>query len=266
MNNIVSNFDQILKFAQGYGVPPTKRRAVLREYLQSKILELIYWEKASLGLFFVGGTSLRLLYGLDRFSEDLDFDAVKVSAAEIEKKVELVCQKLQEENIDLDLYHNKTSQKTHFELRFPKLLFDLKISQNSGEKLTIKLDFEFFWQRQTREVIFFNRYGFLANVVTKTLNQILVEKLAAFLGREQTQVRDIYDIVWLIAQGAKFDKEFAKANKFGVELINKSKVKFEKEKNQLQTLETKLKPFLLNEQNSQKIKFLGAMLDKVMAN
>ena len=47
---------------------------LIREYLQYKILDIIYNTEAGKQLVFMGGTCLRLIYGNRRFSEDLDFD------------------------------------------------------------------------------------------------------------------------------------------------------------------------------------------------
>lgn len=102
MNNILDSFDQILKFAQSYGLPSTKKRAILREYLQVKILEIIYQERISKNLFFVGGTALRLLRGLDRFSEDLDFDILGITSVQIDSLMRLVHTRLLKENLVVD--------------------------------------------------------------------------------------------------------------------------------------------------------------------
>jgi predicted nucleotidyltransferase component of viral defense system len=206
MNNLVANFEQIIAFAQEYGLPMAKKRAILREYLQTQILEILCREKAASNLIFVGGTALRLLRGLDRFSEDLDFDVINLKPSEINRLMQTICRKIIRQNIKVDFYQNKTEKKTYFELRFTDLLFQLGISQNREEKLMIKLDFEYFWQRQTKEILLLNRYGFIFNLVTKPLNQILVEKLYAYLHREQTQARDLYDLVWLASHQAKFDQ------------------------------------------------------------
>jgi len=54
-------------------LPMAARRSAAREYLQVYLLRLLH-EAGALGSWaFVGGTALRLLYGLPRFSEDLDF-------------------------------------------------------------------------------------------------------------------------------------------------------------------------------------------------
>jgi len=50
-----------------------KRLNLVREYLQACILRSLQDAGAFAALAFQGGTALRFLYGLRRFSEDLDF-------------------------------------------------------------------------------------------------------------------------------------------------------------------------------------------------
>lgn len=52
---------------------PAQKLNVLREYLQTLTLRSLHESEAFLQLAFVGGTALRFLYKLPRFSEDLDF-------------------------------------------------------------------------------------------------------------------------------------------------------------------------------------------------
>jgi len=263
MKPIVDLFPQILKFSQEYGLPITKKRAILREFLQTKILERIYQKKISSAIFFIGGTSLRLLYDSDRFSEDLDFDLGEITFKDISPLVVSLINEFRQENIAVDLYKNQTKKRSYFELRFPELLFQLGISRNEEEKLTIKLDFEKFWRGEKREVILLNRYGILSNVVTISLDQILVQKIYAYLQRKQTLARDLYDIVWLIAQGAKIDWKFVKRNHLPQDFVKKAAAKFQKEHKKLPNLKRKLIPFLVNEKNIGKIDFFPALLAKL---
>jgi predicted nucleotidyltransferase component of viral defense system len=46
------------------------KRALLREYLQCKILEIIAASEYATKLSFLGGTALRIIYNNTRFSED----------------------------------------------------------------------------------------------------------------------------------------------------------------------------------------------------
>jgi len=264
MNNIVTNFDQILEFAKSYGLPPTKKRGILREYLQTKILDLIYQQKVSSQLYFVGGTCLRLLYGLDRFSEDLDFDLGRLSQAQIETLMKDTHQKLTKENIAIDLYQNINPQRAYWEFRFKNLLYELNLSSQKEEKLMIKFDFETFWRGQQRKVILLNRYGFLVNVVTVPLNQILVQKLYAYTQRRQTLPRDIHDIVWLVAQGAKMNNNFLKKNKLPKNLIAQAETKFKKEEKKLKGLKLKLRPFLLDEKRTARLNLFPKILDTIL--
>ena len=66
------SIDQIISL-----YPPSLQkfpRAILREYLQVKILSIISQHRIHHQLCFIGGTALRLMYHSQRFSEDLDFD------------------------------------------------------------------------------------------------------------------------------------------------------------------------------------------------
>jgi predicted nucleotidyltransferase component of viral defense system len=48
----------------------------IREFLQILILKILYDVGAFKHLAFVGGTALRIFYGLKRYSEDLDFSLI----------------------------------------------------------------------------------------------------------------------------------------------------------------------------------------------
>ena len=52
---------------------PDERRNLAREYAQIYMLRLLHEARAFAHLAFVGGTALRLLFSMPRFSEDLDF-------------------------------------------------------------------------------------------------------------------------------------------------------------------------------------------------
>jgi len=262
MNYIVDSFDEILGFAKEYGLVGEKKRAILREYLQSKIVELLYQEKISVGIFFVGGTSLRLLRGLPRFSEDLDFDVINISSSQIKTLVETLKKRLIRERIDVDLYQNVTKRRAYFEFRFNDLLYQLKLSTNKDEKLMIKLDFEHFWRFHKREVVFFSRYGLLANVVTIPLDHILVQKLVAYINRKQTLPRDMYDIVWLTSHGAKIDYNFIKRNKLPSNLVIQAREKFISEEKRLRGFMLKLRPFLIDERETSKLTLFLQVLEK----
>ena len=53
-----------------------RRRSITREFLQARILLSLQDHGAFSNWAFVGGTALRFLYNLPRYSEDLDFSLV----------------------------------------------------------------------------------------------------------------------------------------------------------------------------------------------
>ena len=65
-------FDQILsRYSSQERLYP---RNILVEYIQCEILDSLFKQKEGISLSFIGGTALRIVYGGNRFSEDLDFD------------------------------------------------------------------------------------------------------------------------------------------------------------------------------------------------
>ena len=80
---------------------------VVKEYFQHIFLSELYREKNSEKLLFKGGTALRIVYGSPRFSEDLDFNGVGISVAQIEGTVESVLVKMEEQGIKAVIEESK---------------------------------------------------------------------------------------------------------------------------------------------------------------
>ena len=58
------------------------KRNVLQEYLQYKILEIVFDSKFGEKLSLMGGTAAHIIHGSTRFSEDLDFDNLGLTKKE----------------------------------------------------------------------------------------------------------------------------------------------------------------------------------------
>ncbi|MCY7359718.1 MAG: nucleotidyl transferase AbiEii/AbiGii toxin family protein [Rudanella sp.] len=59
-------------------------RFMLREYLQCRILEILFNSDFRNQFAFLGGTCLRLIHDNQRFSEDLDFDNFSITAEQFD--------------------------------------------------------------------------------------------------------------------------------------------------------------------------------------
>ena len=73
--------DQALSQALRFN-DPQRRLNALREYLQAFIMRSLHESEAGRSVAFVGGTALRFLEELPRFSEDLDFSRVSTDGYE----------------------------------------------------------------------------------------------------------------------------------------------------------------------------------------
>jgi len=251
MNNIIANFGQILDQAEAAGIPRDKRRGILREYLQTKFLARLYAQPKAKHLSFIGDTALRILHGIDRFSENLDFDNLGLGRNDLTRLLAAITDEFKRENIDVEL--------TAHNLRFPRLLFDLKITTNPKEKLMIKVDYSTNWQEQTTTTVLLSKYGLIEQIVTNPLSQIMVQKLAAYVNRAITQPRDMYDIIWLHSRGVRPDQAFMQANRV-IDLIEQAQAKFATE-GAGEAIIRRLRPFLFDEGEIRKIQLLGKVLD-----
>jgi predicted nucleotidyltransferase component of viral defense system len=61
-------------FAEGIRKNPSYFEYMLKEYFHYRMLDIIFSGDYASKLSFIGGTNLRILHHIQRFSEDLDFD------------------------------------------------------------------------------------------------------------------------------------------------------------------------------------------------
>ena len=81
-----------------------RRRSTAREYLQARILLALQDAGAFSEWAFVGGTALRFLFQLPRYSEDLDFSlATPGENARFEKHIQSVGRDLALEGYDVEI-------------------------------------------------------------------------------------------------------------------------------------------------------------------
>lgn len=258
MSTLQVNFPQIIHLASQDGMPIIKKRGILREYLQARFLASLYRQKHSAKLSFVGGTSLRILHGLNRFSEDLDFDNLGVNISQLENIIHESVSTFNKENIHCVVKTKHMGVNFYAELRFEKILHELGISTNPKEKMMIKVDIGDWWKGQQTQVKLMKRFGIIEQVLTNTPDQLLAQKLTAYVRRNQTQPRDMYDVVWLYSQNALLDKKIlAKNNLSNILSLAINKIMNEPVTNKHKI---KLAPFLFDESDASKLDLFANVL------
>ncbi len=200
----------LLEEAKELGLPAAKSRAILREYLQTIILNSIYKSSVAPSLFFVGGTALRLVYNLPRFSEDLDFNTPGLEQDDFTKILERI-----ETNVSLEGFSPVISSKkraTLFiaSLNFPGVMREYGIMNSRGGDMMIKLEVNSpAWPLPTESHVL-SRYGYNFSVILMSKGALLSEKLAALLSRRRG--RYIYDLLFMLRKKFPFDSGVLYAN------------------------------------------------------
>lgn len=185
-------------------------RFMLREYLQYKILEILYESPFATDLCFLGGTCLRIVHGNRRFSEDLDFDNISLEEDAFKDVADEIQKGLRREGYQVEL---KTIMKGawHCHIKFPGLLFDEGLSGYQEEKILIRLDTEPQYFDYEPEPFLLNRFEVFTTIWTTPLPLLMAQKIYAIINRNRGKGRDFFDLVYLMGRDVKPDYEYLEA-------------------------------------------------------
>ncbi len=175
-------------------------RYMLKEYLQLMILDHLAASPFITKLSFIGGTNLRLIQGIDRFSEDLDFDCKDLSGEEFQEMTDSVVSFLRKNNIHVETRDRPNPRLTAFRrnLYFPEMLFSLGLSGHRDERLLLKIEAQDQGVSYLPEVAGINKMGFFFRVHVPPLDVLCAMKFAAILSRQKG--RDFYDVIFLLSK------------------------------------------------------------------
>lgn len=175
------------------------KRNILREYLQYKLLDIIYKSKFAGSLVFLGGTALRIVHGNTRFSEDLDFDNLGLNEADFVKLSDFIKYEL-----ELDGYEIEMKQvfkgAYHCNIKFPDLLYREKLSPLKSEKILIQLDTEPQNYKYEPEKFLLKKFALFRFISVVPVSTLLSQKIAALLGRKRSKGRDYFDVTVLLSK------------------------------------------------------------------
>ncbi len=175
---------------------------IAREFLQELVLQIIDRHGYFTNLAFVGGTALRIIYDLPRFSEDLDFCLIKKRGFNFGRLLKTIKRELNLNGFEVEEAAADKKEKTVLGefIRFKGLLFELGLTSHKNEKLFIKLEIDSKppGGYQT-ELVMVNK-NFLFKVLSYDLPSLFAAKLHAFLFRKYAKGRDYYDLLWFLAR------------------------------------------------------------------
>jgi predicted nucleotidyltransferase component of viral defense system len=192
-------------------------------------LKEIIQEIALLGLWrtnfydhaaFYGGTALRILYGLPRFSEDLDFSLLRPNAEfSIEKYLGAVQNELQAFGFEVAVEAKKKAVVSQVDSAFIKAGTKehlIKISAaaplarrvQSNQNLTIKLEVDTDPPPDFETEVKFQLLPIPYSIQVFQPPSLFAGKMHAILHRQwkgRVKGRDYYDLIWYIGRGVPVD-------------------------------------------------------------
>lgn len=225
---------------------------LLREYLQHKILELLFQSSYALKFAFLGGTCLRIVHNNSRFSEDLDFDNFGLSEKDFEEVSQIILRGLKRQGFQVEM-RNVFRGAYHCYIRFPGILFETGLSGHREARILINLDTEPQGFPFEPESFFLNRFDVFTNLLATPPDILLSQKIVAITHRRRPKGRDFFDVVFLLGK-AKPNYEFLKLK---LNLSNSGELRQHFleicEKLNFQELAYDVKPFLFEENDAKRV-------------
>jgi len=177
----------------------TFKKNILREYLQYKILEIIYGTQYAGKMIFMGGTAIRIIHGHNRFSEDLDFDNIELNRNDFKDLTENIQRQLLLEGYRAEI-KNIFKQAFHCHISILDILYLNKISSHKEEKLVIRIDTEPQVISYEPETFILNKFDVFTSILVVPVDILLSQKILAILKRRRALGRDFVDTIYLFGR------------------------------------------------------------------
>jgi len=175
----------------------------LREFLQILILKIIYDTGYFKNLSFAGGTALRILYDLRRFSEDLDFSLFKKAHFDFEVFAGRLKNQLELYGLEIELKTGESNIVKTIDIRFKNILMPLTLSSHKGEKLFVRIEIDSNPPRGAKTEISLINRTYVFTVTHLDLPSLYATKLHACFFRGFVKGRDFYDLLWYLGKKTK---------------------------------------------------------------
>lgn len=185
-------------FPQQIQENPIYNKLILKEYLQLMILDFLSTSPFIKKIVFIGGTNLRLVKGIDRFSEDLDFDCKNLSNEEFIEMTDSVLLFLKRNGFRVESKDRDNTRLTEYRrnIHFPEFLFDLGLTGHRDERFLIKIESQDQQIDYLPTITNIKGCGFFFPFPVPPDGALCSMKISAMLSRKKG--RDFYDVMFLL--------------------------------------------------------------------
>ncbi len=176
------------------------QRYMLKEYILILILDYLTTTPFIRKITFIGGTNLRLTKGIDRFSEDLDFDCKDLSEADFIQMTNGIALFLKRYGFHIEVRDKFNEKLKAFRrsIYFPEFLFELGLSGYRKERFLIKIETEDQKIDYEKTMATVKGCGFYFLFPAPADAVLCAMKITALLSRQKG--RDFYDVMFLLQQ------------------------------------------------------------------
>ena len=177
---------------------PSFRKYMIKEYIQLLILDYLSTTKWVTKLTFIGGTYLRLVKGIDRFSEDIDFDCKDFCEEEFNQMTDDVLHYIKRFGFKVEAPEKSDSKLKAFRrgIYFPGLLFELGLSAHKEERFLIKVECQDQLFNYSPVSVNIKGCGFYFSFPAPDIRVMCAMKISALISRSKG--RDFYDVMFLL--------------------------------------------------------------------
>lgn len=179
---------------------PRDATNIMREYLQARILETLQARGAWSSIAFMGGTALRFLYRVPRFSEDLDFSLEdKTAGYDFANLIDAVRAQFEREGYAVEAKVGTRTAVNKAFIRFPGLEHEFGLSPHADQVFSVKIEVDTNPPAGAGVAVTMVRRFATLRLAHHDKPSLLAGKTAALLFREWIKGRDVYDLVWYLS-------------------------------------------------------------------
>ena len=162
---------------------------ILHEQFELEVLDILNSRRLLNKLVFGGGTMLRLCFGLNRYSVDLDFWVIKKIDP---NKLFIDIKKALEQGYKIKDHKNKHNT----------LLFEIR-SKNYPRSLKIEIRKELKKINTENAIAYSPNYNIQVLLKVVSLENMMASKIETFLNRKE--IRDVFDMEFLLKKGIEIN-------------------------------------------------------------
>ena len=203
-------YESLIEQAKSREMPPTKIRGILREYLQILILKELYKLGSGRKLLFTGGTYLRLVYSLRRFSEDLDFNTNSITKKEFEDLLNSVKNGLKRTGIESELEFSHWGNVYVSKIVFPGVekAYNAVSRYSKKRGIMIKVETNRLERKVKSQTRVISGFGEFYPAICTDIGILFADKIDALNKKERG--RHLYDIMFMLSNKYSIDRDFLK--------------------------------------------------------